>query len=934
MEAQAQSFQSIFTRSSLFVIPYFQRQYVWKKENWERLWNDLSNLVDNPHIYFLGSLIAKKGNADFTLIDGQQRSTTLFLLLKALYLRSGSNDLFVMSYFQYGDINDGPLLIHNKHDRPIFNEIMNMGNFADPLYSSGNVLDAWNYFKEVVGNISVVQAKNMYRIIERYVRFVYITLSEEDDEQQIFDTINSLGVDLTTGELLKNYFFDKSNESVYSNLWAPVFERANSDYWSDSLTKGRIKESNIEQFFYALLQIVMSEPTYNISSETKKGYRLKDQVFASYKHLFRTQKIEQNKDPFIAMTVDYGKLYQSTFSKKVLDQTIKPAPDVKRLSLIMYARKMMSVIPYILYVLHEQSDTNEQQRIFGYIEAYIVRRIICGSSSGNYADLFSENLIGQHVCTYQALKDYIDAKSADASLAMPTDQDIHTCIQTQKLSDSASLLLYMLESMSQGATTTIGGLNSYMAEQLLPPKSTSSWPLLASETEADRKIKAQTLGNFVLISADNKLKSRQRVDWATESTALKPLCKDFDATLHPVAQSQWTPAEVDTQNQLLADLICQYWTKDGVAATLAPTASTQAASVVAATVIADDDITIDEVKPFLDFTEEDYELTDYVYHTFDKTDFKTFVQNGIDAGGDVLTIASSLNQQYEQNKGCCAVSRNELVTAIGQNALTELDTAHPLWYIGKCSMGWVVSYDRNHVLRRPSSVALKSVLDEAEAYQPESIDGLWDLLKKDNQIKGILTDIKEQEVLKLKDSTYHDAVECLIRFIDELDEVSFQTDPKKAKSFDQLREGFYYVLDARTQSRYFQRHPYLVRMIFDIINYIEDYYSDNQNINLVFKTTKKVAKARITYLDTGAAPQELSILEAIRVLAAKYTQDFKGMTIDGITKFLVNGPMDPGARYKQLSNGWYVFNIDSRKASGFLIMMARRIPGKVLVEIL
>lgn len=936
MEAQAQKIQAIFTNTSLFKIPYFQRQYVWKEDNWKRFWTDLASLVENPHIYFLGSLIAKKDGEALTLIDGQQRSTTLFLLLKALYMRAGKNSMFTTLYYQNGEANDGPILQHNKHDRPIFEEIMNMGNFADPLNSSGKVLDAWMYLSGEVRKLTPEQAKDMQKCIEQYVRFVYISLNEEDDEQQIFDTINSLGVDLTTGELLKNYFFNKENESVYSSLWAPVFERANTDYWSDTLVKGRIKESNIEQFFYALLQIAMCDSKNNVSAETKKSYRLKDQVFANYKHFFRTQGIEHDKDPFIAMTVDYGKLYQSCFSKRVLEQTIKPGPNVKRLALIMYSRQMTSVIPYILYVLYKQSDITEQQRIFGYLEAYLIRRIICGSSTSNYSDLFSENLIGQGIYTYMELKEYIERKSTDASLSMPSDQDIIMHIQTQDLSAKATLLLYMLESMAQGTDITLDGLNCYVSEQLLPVKAdASAWPLLQDETESDRKAIALTLGNFVMIAAANKLKAKQHKDWTTLSNALNPICQSVITALHPDTQSVWTPVQIKAQNQTLADIICQYWPQDGIPVVTICTNEVQTEPTLG-NATEEEEISLDSIKPLLNFTEEDFIITENVYHTFTETTFEDHLKTAIETSDSLAALASKLNDSYHQQySGIVALTYHELTEILGEAGAGHLKSEHPLYYIGKCKHGWVVTLDRSHFLRRPSCQTLDTVLTEAAAYCPETITGLWTIMTKDTQLKGILTELDEQKALNLTDYYYKQGVASLIMFCHRLEDNLLSSHPlKAATSFDALRAALASVIEHYSQADYLKNSPCVIRMAYDVINYLEDFYLEHHNIELDFHKTRTTSKARITYLDTGAPAEEMTQRDAIRQLTSRYPQVFKKLMANRNHPLLQNSPMNPGPKYEKLSNGWYLFILPQNQIQGQLVIMANMITDKVSVELL
>lgn len=930
MTADSKSILDIFGRNKDIQVPYFQRIYVWDTPEWDRLWEDMSNVALNPHIYFLGSVILK-GNLTQTIIDGQQRVTTMLLLLKALSIRCDKKDLFYSSYFKGGSNQNDPVFTHNKHDRPIFEEILKLDTFTSPMHSSGRILDAWNFFCEKIKTLDPYQADRMMSQIERCVRLVAIVLDSDDDEQQIFDTINSLGVQLTTGDLLKNYFFDKNNESVYTTLWAPVFERANSNYWTESLTKGRNKESNIEQFFYALLQIVAWNQKSGVEAADKKAYRLKDKVFNSYKDYFKKQNIVNNKDPFIALTVDYAKSYQSTFNKSVLKQRVALSPDVKRLVLIMYARKMMGLIPFILFILHEQRDENEQKRIFGYLESYLIRRIICGSSSGNYADLFSENLIGQNKITYLDIKKYIEEKDSDASLAMPTDQNIHDHIANQNVSKDATLLLYLLEGMTQGSNITLDGLSNYTAEQLLPSKhDLTAWPLSAGETEEDRKIKLQTLGNYVLIGGNEKLSAKQHINWSVESSALKNGCQGLSDELHPLSSIKWDSEQIESQNNVLADMICKYWPSSGI--------STQDSGLVTiveepiSNPIVSEDFTEEDIKASLPFGEEDFTITDLVHHTIGQVSFDDFIKEESSSAANLGIALKSINEKYKQDlSGCYKLTEERLAEELGKDYTEDLKNRHPLFYIGNSAKGWVVTLDRTHFIRQREGLTLMDLVRLAEEYTTPDIKGLWDLIKKDSVIKGIIQEKGMSQYLGISEKVCNDAADCLNKFIGDINITYFVDHPKNATDFDALRRSISFVLELRSRSKYIERHPYLVRMIFDIVDFIEDHYLETGDINIAFKATKHKSKVRITFLETGEAPLELTYNAAIKVLCAKYVNELRSMTLDGTTNLVVCSPSCPGP-YDDLKNGWWSYKVDSRKAGKTLNMMLARLRGKVSLE--
>ena len=131
MRAETPSITNVFQRSTILRIPFFQRQYVWDKKEWERFVTDMDSLVGARTKYFLGSLIFKEEeisdeeamygiNTKYTVVDGQQRLTTLSLYLKALHTLIDddvTNNNFRSSFF----IQDGvrtPVLSHSMNDRP------------------------------------------------------------------------------------------------------------------------------------------------------------------------------------------------------------------------------------------------------------------------------------------------------------------------------------------------------------------------------------------------------------------------------------------------------------------------------------------------------------------------------------------------------------------------------------------------------------------------------------------------------------------------------------------------------------------------------------------------------------------------------------------------------------------------------------------------
>ena len=141
MKVEEVSINSVFLTNRTLKIPYFQRAYVWEEPNWEKFYNDVAEIAlvlkeneeqgldGEPEIYFMGSIILKKGKSANLLevIDGQQRLSTIVLFMKALYLSIERNDRF-NSEFMKNDIASGgnsePILVPNHNDRLIYEEIV------------------------------------------------------------------------------------------------------------------------------------------------------------------------------------------------------------------------------------------------------------------------------------------------------------------------------------------------------------------------------------------------------------------------------------------------------------------------------------------------------------------------------------------------------------------------------------------------------------------------------------------------------------------------------------------------------------------------------------------------------------------------------------------------------------------------------------------
>lgn len=528
MQASTPIITEIFNSNTLLRIPYFQRRYVWDEKDWQRFAVDMESTLYSDRKYFLGAIILKDEGTNMEermrgiarkllVIDGQQRLTTLAIYMKVLHMMAGKNDAFNSQYLQDIGSKD-PIIIHSSEDRHDFEKIMHL-NTPQILGGNNNIIAAYDYFRSYLQELKVkgeVSLNALLNMVNSNVTFVSISLDYKDDEQQIFDTINSLGVPLTTDELLKNFLYEEKDEQAYRDNWRVMFDTNEaSDFWGTDAAKSRQAKTNatktIERFLHAFVRIKMWDFKDQMDEMQRKSYVKSENVFSTCKafvEVFNTKKQDLANE-----IIAYAKLYKEHLGDKILNVRIPQHSGIKRLSCLINATQAYAVVPYVLYILKNVNNESERNLIFGYLESYLVRRIIAGSKSNNYSDLFAENLIGQRINTYAALKTYISEKDDDASLAMPKKIKIVSGLNNKKFDEtSARLIFYLYETKltKTSSMTFNGGYNEYYAEQMMPAPgkaADSNWPIFDDQIEEEnRKQLIKTLGNYFLLDdVDEKI---------------------------------------------------------------------------------------------------------------------------------------------------------------------------------------------------------------------------------------------------------------------------------------------------------------------------------------------------------------------------------------------------------------------------------------------
>ena len=570
MDAGKRTINDIFNGNRILEVPFFQRAYVWDISQWERLLEDMENVSLNNKPYFLGSVILKQqptntGNVigdKRTLIDGQQRLTTLSIFFKVLSLKLNDDYEFNRMF----KIRDLIAIQHNHNDIDAYERVMNLKDLED-LTDKDNITRAYSYFKEKMN----IEKLNINNILSK-ILFVGIDLSENEDEQQIFDTINSLGVRLTTAELLKNYFFNRDEISSYNTYWKDVFEKneETKNYWDTEITAGRSKREFIDIFFFSYLQIKIQEKELKVKTEDKIEFSKVENLFESYKKFIKEYLNNDNKS-ILEEIKEYALIFQKNFDFNIVENELTNNAGIERINAIIFGLDTTTIIAYILFVLKNVSNDDKRNKLFEFLETYIMRRMIVHASTKNYNQLFTDRLINNKILSKEEFINYLNNQSETVNF-LPTDTDLENCIKDIVLVNKQSAgILYFIESKIRNRnyqSTQLLGLNKYSLEHLMPKKWENHWHnSLNNEEKMNRNRKLLTLGNLTIITQSLNSTIRD-ANWENKKNGkgdkkgLIAYASGLETMSHYLSFDDWDEKAIEDRANFLLEKAKEIWKVD------------------------------------------------------------------------------------------------------------------------------------------------------------------------------------------------------------------------------------------------------------------------------------------------------------------------------------------------------------------------------------
>lgn len=539
MQAKETKLQDIFEGTKQYVIPLFQRTYSWTIKEWDVLWKDLVELCDmeNPRTHFIGSIVnmpttsVPEGVAKYLLIDGQQRLTTIFILLTLLRnkARETQNNRFAdeinntLLVNQYKDGNDHYKLMPTQVDRSTYQKLISGDEFPE----DNQITRAYHYFEKKLKQVKYDPEK-IKKIITNYFSIVSIVLDADDNPYLVFESLNAKGRPLTQADLIRNYFFmrihiDKQDE-VYRLFWQPMQIGLNDD-----LTE------YIRHFLMKDGSIVKQSDVY---------YSLKESV--------------ANID-----TIDYlvELCRYSEYYKRIKYPEFETDPELKKRFVRLNRIEVTTAYPLLLNIYHYFSENRITKEdfiaILNTLENYLIRRFVCNIATNQLNKIFPS--IYPAICS-----DYPDRivegfQNILQSKGYPKDNEFFIRFKESKFyggGDRVAKTKLILETLEENFNhKEIVPFDNLTVEHIMPQTLSEWWQNhLGIEWDEVHELYLHTIGNLTLTAYNSELSND---DFNSKKDMLKE--SHIELNKYFLNLSKWTKSEIEDRADFLAKKALQIW---------------------------------------------------------------------------------------------------------------------------------------------------------------------------------------------------------------------------------------------------------------------------------------------------------------------------------------------------------------------------------------
>lgn len=535
-----------------YCIPVFQRDYAWTAEQCEKLFEDIRMAYEKDKLHFCGSFVyAPLGSHNhidsYIIIDGQQRYTTLYILIKAMYDSTDDDSeknalaayLFNEDRFnRYGIDEKSKLKLKPVKTDNIQMQLLMSGNLDEMDKSkSGIIYHNYMLFKDLIGKFLAEDENNSIMMLNDGIDNLIcadIRLDPDDDAQEIFERINSTGVKLGLPDLIRNYVLmtDNDQERLYESYWLKAQEL--------------LSKEELEKFFYDFLNFKLD----SLATESS--------AYNDFKSIYKSG--DYTNESMLAEILHYAKQYDTFLrgNSQLGAEVNKALSGLRRLN-------QTTIYLFLFRVFDDYEagviDNTELARVLHLLLNYSIRRLVCeiGSNSlrGLYKTLYARvfNRDENKNNYYDAIVSFLMQLSSKD--AIPSDDSFVIALKERNLYRKNALCKYLLAAIENQGKEKVD-TSTLSIEHIMPQNKNLSknWQtMLGDNWEYVHDRYLHTLGNLTLTGYNSELGDKpfsEKKSMLTDSENPTKITVLYNDVLD---QDTWDESKILTRASRLADII-------------------------------------------------------------------------------------------------------------------------------------------------------------------------------------------------------------------------------------------------------------------------------------------------------------------------------------------------------------------------------------------
>ena len=562
MKAVEANIDTFLTKTdTVFAIPVYQRNYDWKrKPHCEQLLNDIvkTGQDDSTHGHFIGSIVyvhddiyTSSGLKELTIIDGQQRLTTLTLIYAVLYQyaqSSGRSETATKIYKHYLTNEFAPdteklKLKPTKNNEKPLQCVLN--DQIDSYSGFSRIIDNYLFFK------SKIDDSNFESVLKGIKKLIFVDIGldrDKDNTQRIFESLNSTGLDLSQADLIRNYILmgllRANQEKIYTKYWEVIEKNT----WDEPS-----KESLVSEFIRDYLTL-----------KNKDIPSLKN-VYETFKNQFPTTTLDVLENTLADMTA-LAKCYG-----KLINPSLEPNRDVSKHLDYLKQLDVKVSYPFLMQVYADYvKDTIDQKTfvaILEFVQSYVWRRFIVGLPTNALNKVFKGlyEKVDPANYLYTVQKSLLERTG---TVRFPSDAEVEATLREKNIYGIAqknkNYLFERLENYQNKEPVLIKGNSDISVEHIFPQNPDPDWEngLTAEDYSFIRDTYLHTIGNLTLSGYNGSLGNKPFLEKRDMNVAGKKQGYRFSRlwlNSDLGKKERWDKSEIEARTKRLTERFISVW---------------------------------------------------------------------------------------------------------------------------------------------------------------------------------------------------------------------------------------------------------------------------------------------------------------------------------------------------------------------------------------